>query len=176
MNIKPGTKGGPKMRRTVVLITILLLTLPLPFCDFAAAETGIGIGDLIAYESGNREDGEGEESGGPEVAEKPYVTKKCALTSFLLSLLVPGGGQFYNGETFKGVIMLTAFAAGVGVSVELDSNGEHGLAAAGLAMTAGVWAYSMADAVISSERINAEHGFSLAPMDDGIAVTYSYSF
>jgi hypothetical protein len=164
------------MRRTVALITILLLTLPLPFYSIAAAETGISISDLIAYESGNPENGEDEGSDGPEAAEKPYVTKKCPLTSFLLSLLVPGGGQFYNGETLKGVIMLTAFAAGVGVSVELDSNGHHGLAAAGLCMTAGVWAYSMADAVISSERINAEHGFALAPLDDGIAVTYSYGF
>jgi hypothetical protein len=164
------------MKRAVALITILLLTVPLPFCNFAAAETGISIGDLIAYESGNRENGEGEESGGPEVDEKPYVTKKSALTAFLLSLLVPGGGQFYNDQTLKGVIILTAFSAGVGVGVELDSNGRHGPAAAVLSMAAGVWAYSMADAIISSERINAEHGFSLAPMDDGIAVTYSYSF
>lgn len=164
------------MKRATVLIIILLLTVPLPVNSIALTETEINIGDLIAYESENRENGGGEESGQPEVAEKPYVTKKSPLTSFLLSLLVPGGGQFYNGETLKGFIMLTAFAAGVGVGVELDSSGRHGPAAAVLSMTAGVWAYSMADAVISSERINAEHGFALAPLDDGIAVTYSYSF
>ncbi|UCE27726.1 MAG: hypothetical protein JSW52_02935 [Candidatus Coatesbacteria bacterium] len=170
------------MRKTVALITILLLTLLLPFCNPATAETGISIGDLIAYESGKpADDGDNEytettEPEESEITEKPYVTKKDPLTSFLLSLLVPGGGQFYNGETLKGFIMLTGFAVGVGVGVELDSNGRHGSAAAVLSMTAGVWAYSMADAVLSSQRINAEHGFSFAPMDDGIAVTYSYSF
>jgi hypothetical protein len=164
------------MKKAIFLMAVLLLTVPPPINSFAVTETGISIGDLIGYESGNRENGEGEESGGPEMAEKPYVTKKSPLTAFLMSLLVPGGGQFYNDQILKGGIMLTAFAVGVGASVELDSNDKHGLAAAGLCMTAGIWAYSMADAVISAERINAEHGFALVPTGDGVAVTYSYSF
>jgi hypothetical protein len=170
------------MKSAIFLMTVLLLTVPPPVNSFAVAETGISIGGLIAYESGKREndgDGESAETTKPEeseVAEEPYVARKEPITSFLLSLLVPGGGQFYNGQLVKGCVMLTAFAAGVGGSVELENEGEPGLAAAGLCLTAGIWAYSMADAVISAERINAEHGFALVPMDDGIAVTYSYSF
>ncbi|MCS5697717.1 hypothetical protein NZK32_01475 [Cyanobium sp. FGCU-52] len=39
------------------------------------------------------------------------VVGKDARVAVLCSLLIPGGGQFYNGDTLKGLVMLVASLA-----------------------------------------------------------------
>jgi TM2 domain-containing membrane protein YozV len=42
------------------------------------------------------------------VAEKQYVTGKNPAVGLILSLIIVGAGQFYNGDLKKGGIMLVA--------------------------------------------------------------------
>lgn len=107
---------------------------------------------------------------------------KSSTTSFLLSFLIPGLGQFYNGEYTKGAIMTGAavigttliFTAGYtetysaspytdysyyGTYTYYNYNYEEETTAwfyVGIAMAGGSWVWSMIDAPISANRINSE--------------------
>lgn len=53
-----------------------------------------------------------------EGAADTYVVVKqprSVATAVLFSMMVPGGGQFYNGHTGKGVLLTRAWAAGLGI-------------------------------------------------------------
>jgi hypothetical protein len=55
---------------------------------------------------------------GASAASYPYVVVKqprSVATAVLFSMMVPGGGQFYNGHTGKGVLLTRAWAAGLGI-------------------------------------------------------------
>jgi TM2 domain-containing membrane protein YozV len=43
---------------------------------------------------------------GPQYPNKQYATGKNPGVALILSILIPGVGQFYNGDTKKGVLML----------------------------------------------------------------------
>lgn len=81
--------------------------------------------------------------------------------AFLFSFLLPGGGQYYNGEYVKGGIMTglavasyTMMYTGV-VNLDLFStNGNDGLLVAGMLIYMGNALWSMIDAPIVSSRIN----------------------
>ncbi len=91
--------------------------------------------------------------------------RKNGGTAFVLSLLVPGGGQFYNGESGKGIAMLSTCVLGV---ILLSSSGSSsdsyyqttepgGLAGFGVLLMLGGSLWSIIDAPISSARINQEN-------------------
>jgi hypothetical protein len=88
------------------------------------------------------------------------VGRKSGETAFFLSLLIPGGGQFYNGEPKKGAAMLGLSIIGVGfwVARSASSSGYFNRhdATVGLLLWLGSALWSMIDAPISSARINRE--------------------
>lgn len=53
----------------------------------------------------------------PLVPQTTDVGEKNPWAAFLYSMLVPGGGQFYNDQGRKGILMLSGAAAGIGIVV-----------------------------------------------------------
>lgn len=53
----------------------------------------------------------------PLVPQSTDVEEKNPWAAFLYSMLIPGGGQFYNDQGKKGLLMLSGAAAGIGLVV-----------------------------------------------------------
>lgn len=102
-------------------------------------------------------------------------SKKEPAVAFLLSLIVPGAGQFYNGENGKGALLLGTAAVGLTLffafeplydekynpeTFEWEDTGSPEIAypGLGLAIAAGLW--SMIDAPMNASRINSENGWA----------------
>lgn len=82
--------------------------------------------------------------------------------AFLWSFLVPGGGQFYNGQSYKGGLMLGG--AVFGLLLLLDgSEGSNTEASytAGSLLLVGTSLWSLIDAPISAVTLNKENGVTL---------------
>ena len=81
----------------------------------------------------------------------------------LLFSIVPGAGQFYNGEQIKGGLTIAGLM-GSAVIMTLGSEDNDAAEAAGLVMWAGIHGWSMLDAFTSARRINKEnkHGIRLS--------------
>jgi TM2 domain-containing membrane protein YozV len=110
------------------------------------------------------------------------VSEKSPLLAFVLSFILPGGGQYYNGDIGKGVIMTGAAAAGIatmlaagyedvfhkdpyyyasyGYWTEEETSWLY--VGAGVAGAAAIW--SWIDAPISASRINEERARSYGHM------------
>lgn len=104
-------------------------------------------------------------------------------TSTLFSVLIPGGGQLYSGDTRRGVTLLgvglggltlgVAMTAGsVGVSCDDDfsckDDTNYAPAALGYAAYLGAWLYGIIDASDSAQRMNTKHGIT-AVLPQGVA-------
>ena len=81
----------------------------------------------------------------------------------LVSVLIPGGGQLYSGETRKG---LTLLGVGVGaptlglmVAMSSPNTSVAPLALASVAAL-GAWVYGIADASSSAQRMNTQRGLA----------------
>jgi len=112
--------------------------------------------------------------------EKSHVTrpsasvhsKKHPVLAWFVSLLLPGGGQFYNGEVGKGALMLGAFTVGYVLALSSldddtwENDGPDVSAQAGAIIALGTWLWSMIDAPVSASKINRENGWTLAPFPD----------
>lgn len=97
-------------------------------------------------------------------------------TALLFSLLLVGGGQFYNEEVGKGFLMLGLDAASwfvylVGIGAEAP-----GLALLGFGGMVGVPIWSMIDAYVSAERINRQYGLTFEFRDETAILSYKFSF
>jgi hypothetical protein len=106
------------------------------------------------------------------------IERKSPTTAFLFSFILPGGGQYYNGEYGKGAIMTGAAVAGVvlilaaGYEEEFVANDYYWASygywetkatpwlsvGIGLCAVASVW--SMIDAPLSAKKINERNGLS----------------
>lgn len=69
---------------------------------------------------------------------------KSAILALILSLILPGLGQIYNGEVAKGITFLIALAISVLLKFVLI----------GFVLVPIVWIWAMIDAFRSAERIN----------------------
>ncbi|MCX6133198.1 MAG: hypothetical protein NTU47_05210 [Ignavibacteriales bacterium] len=78
--------------------------------------------------------------------------EKSPILALGLSLLVPGGGQYYNGQNVKGAIMTIVSAGGAVVMV----TGDHHEAPYGLLVYAVAAVWSLIDAPIATNLINQE--------------------
>ncbi len=88
--------------------------------------------------------------------------KKSPALAFVLSLLVPGAGQYYNGDVTKGTIQQVLFAGGLTLSLYAAAGAAYGSddneaatwvwVGLGVASTSYIW--SIIDAPISAIRIN----------------------
>lgn len=100
--------------------------------------------------------------------------KKNPWLAFGLSALIPGGGQFYNGQHSKGVAQLGGSILGLGfmlsgtadnqvlinvsvVRVDTDPDDDDGKAVFGVLLFLGSSLWSMIDAPISANRINRQN-------------------
>ena len=113
------------------------------------------------------------------VQEKPsaqqdvyYGSEKDPAVAALLSALIPGVGQYYNGDVTKGVIMNALYLGGwavyfaAGYSEEWESDDYYWASYGyyyeeetpwlyvGLGMVVGTWVWSMIDAGISASDYN----------------------
>lgn len=100
-------------------------------------------------------------------------------TAQLYSFVVPGGGQFYAGETAKGAVLLTGVAVGLTVAVsEIDDLMEdvpdrgyyttHGTRfGAGLGAAGVLWLYGIMDAPNAARRANRRNQLTVLPRPDG---------
>lgn len=111
----------------------------------------------------------------PGFAQTPQAGYKDPGTSTLLSVVVPGGGQIYSGETQKGLALLGGGMAGLilGVAMTSSSAGvscdddfscqddtNYVPAALGYLTYLGTWVYGIIDADDSADRMNAKHGLA----------------
>jgi TM2 domain-containing membrane protein YozV len=64
----------------------------------------------------------------------------------VLSLFVPGAGQVYNGQIFKGIMLILAMMVSYGLTFLLI----------GFISAPIVWIYAMVDANKTANRINAQ--------------------
>jgi hypothetical protein len=112
----------------------------------------------------------------PAMAQTPPAGYKDPGTSTLLSVVVPGGGQLYSGETQKGLALLGGGLGGlilgtamttnsIGASCDYDeftcSDDTNYLPmAVGYLAFFGTWVYGIIDADDSANRMNAKHGLA----------------
>ncbi|HUL44000.1 MAG TPA: DUF5683 domain-containing protein [Bacteroidota bacterium] len=119
----------------------------------------------------------------PQAGPMVFAERKSPTAAFILSFLVPGMGQFYNGQYLKGGIQTGAFVAGIGVMLAWGRANSYSsepytdysyygtytyyhtwdedYTTAWMYIGAGVavssWIWSMIDAPISANHINDEH-------------------
>ncbi len=102
-----------------------------------------------------------------EVKKEPVGRKRQPTLSFCLSLLLPGIGQFYNGEPTKGWIHMGLFAAGITAGALLDSGNDSDeldkSTYPAFVVVFAVYIWSSVDALTSARRINRENGWAFAP-------------
>jgi hypothetical protein len=106
-------------------------------------------------------------------APPPAYLYKSPGTSAILSFLVPGVGQMYNGQVGKGVglLLLSSGALVVGVAASAQScNYYSGCSrntaplAIGLGVSALTWIYSIFDAYGTAKHRNEQMGFRVGSM------------
>ncbi|MDR0799567.1 MAG: hypothetical protein LBN18_07415 [Dysgonamonadaceae bacterium] len=96
--------------------------------------------------------------------------RKEPVLSCVLSWILPGGGQYYNGEYGKGVLMTGLFVGSlIGMATSLSDSyyyyndyharSEDGAALFALVLT-GTYLWSIIDAPISSNKINRQNRLS----------------
>jgi TM2 domain-containing membrane protein YozV len=103
-------------------------------------------------------------SSSPQLAYIP--DKKSSGVAVLLAFFYPGLGQIYNGEVFKGLLLMLVlpavlgawFSFGVAVSLFTDNPGAF-IAAVLLFVgaTLAIWVWGMVDAHSTAEDINRRH-------------------
>ncbi len=90
-----------------------------------------------------------------------WLGKKSATVSWSLSFfLLPGLGQFYNGDNLKGATMLVV---AIGGSVVMLTSEDREAAGYGAVVYLVDWIWSFIDAPIRSSSINHDRGYSFAP-------------
>jgi len=100
-----------------------------------------------------------------EHAQANIAPHKSPALAWALSLLVPGGGQGYNGQWGKGAIFFGVVAVGMGIYVQngggncIVGQGENcGAASAGAFLAVGGWIGSQIDAPLTAAAINRRTG------------------
>ena len=119
----------------------------------------------------------------PVTVAPPQFQAKSAGTAALFSLVLTGGGQFYNEDVGKGVVML---AAGIGfAAMAIDGINEYGcdatekcypwLLPTGLIGELAVKAWSIVDGVYGAQAYNQRHSIASLSLQPTFAVNPSSS-
>jgi len=112
------------------------------------------------------------------VSSAPIKSKKQPAVACVLSIIIPGLGQFYNGEVGKGAIMLGTVIVGlslmgVGLEQEFDWNSNsdgEAMIAMGICVGAVGWLWSIVDAPVSASEINRKNGWTALWLTDDVSV------
>ncbi len=129
---------------------------------------------MIKYENGTKDVFNDNELPPPPPTPIFYPSKKEPMLSLMLSFLIPGGGQYYNGEYLKGGIMTGIWAASIiGMVACAQDNYDyyyddyyyyHDHSSNGAEVFAvillGNYIWSMIDAPVSSSKINKRNMLS----------------
>lgn len=114
--------------------------------------------------------------------EQSKPSYKSPWIAFLISYVIPGGGQIYNGEIIKGLLFTGTFVLGAVIALipgvgaksgsEWPTSSYIGVGIAGIAY---VW--QLVDAPISASRINEENNLSMFRIDilNGHQVSFGLS-
>ena len=105
--------------------------------------------------------------------------KKEPVTAAILSLVIPGAGQFYNEQPGKALIPLAGLATFIGLyysavednDVIWDHDGDDGRASVGFLVYLGTQAYGVFDAYTSANKINRQRKFGHLIEFDGDRTT-----
>ncbi len=110
----------------------------------------------------------------PAAAQQHPAGYKDPSTATIMSVIVPGGGHLYSGETRKGAMILGVGLGGLvlGTALSVDSVGcdedlncdtdpSYLPMAAGYLLYLGSWVYGITDASNSADRMNASRGISI---------------
>ncbi len=84
--------------------------------------------------------------------------RKDPALSCTMSLLVPGLGQLYNGQTGKGIVFMVTSYGGLAAGAVALSTHNNGLASVGFVTAAISYLWSAFDASLTSNAINRRHG------------------
>jgi len=97
--------------------------------------------------------------------------------AFMFSFLLPGGGQYYNGETTKGVVMTTAWIGSIILMISGTRDGNNNAvtqddnlsaaASMGCFVYISDYLWSMIDAPVTASRINRNNREGLMSLDLG---------
>ena len=80
-------------------------------------------------------------------------SKKDPSAALMLALLVPGGGQIYNGQGEKALIPI----AGIGLGALMWRADDESIHFLGGIIAIGAWVYSVFDAPMTADKINLEY-------------------
>jgi len=94
----------------------------------------------------------------------PIEGYKMPALAGAMSLVLPGSGQYYNGQVVKGLIVDGACLSGFLLALDSVQNGtivKPGENTLGLILILGSWGFAAADASISAADIDAERSQAL---------------
>ncbi|MCB2229676.1 hypothetical protein KQH82_03100 [bacterium] len=115
----------------------------------------------------------------------PQLTRKEPSSALLYSVLLSGGGQFYNGDVTKGLVQLGGTILGLVLFVSYfpetgwvaddyywasygyeTESGDEFLSYGGLALALGMKIWSIIDAPSGARKYNERHGLVSVPVGD----------
>jgi TM2 domain. len=101
--------------------------------------------------------------------------------AFLFSVIIPGAGQYYNGDIAKGVIQDVLFTSGIVFSsIGYDYSTEEIVYPISLGVMLGAYIWSIIDAPVSASIINSRNGrrisfdFGITPKGAGAKLSYNF--
>lgn len=158
-------RGGKKMKRLIVLGLVVSLVMGIANTAFAQGEEG---------------------------ARMRYLAeRKEPSTALLWSLFIPGGGQIYNEETAKGLLMLAGVIACIATMFEEETTRtEHWWGYVEItetviqapqvigALAISIWSMIDAHQGVNrfNERLREKHGLSLLLDEEKTTLAYKFSF
>ncbi len=95
----------------------------------------------------------------PKVSTIPGYRKPGS--ALFWSIVIPGGGQIYNKQAGKGLLMMASNVLGIGGMVVGFAVYEEAVWISGLGLYAGTWILSLIDAPIAARKINEAYGLSI---------------
>ncbi|HEX6038948.1 hypothetical protein [Longimicrobium sp.] len=98
----------------------------------------------------------------PATAQQQAPGYKDPGIATIISVVVPGGGQMYAGETKRGAMLLGIGMGGVilGSAMSVESTSAAPMLAGSL-LYLGTWVYGIMDASDSANRMNARRGMAV---------------
>lgn len=130
----------------------------------------------------------------PVRSQQTVILAKDGGTATLLSILLPGGGQFYTDRPGKGAAILGAYVVGAaaglasykagscssgnlgGYSYTLCSKDETAGLYAGLAVAGVAWLYGAFTASGDADSWNSSRGIRVVPSPSGAGLGLSFAF